>query len=242
MPSMRVEKGGIALYWYGGPMVFNIGDIPRTARVSVARMWYHVLNRGNRREPVFHKPGDYDAFVEAMTDAGTRVRIDLLGYCLMPNHFQLEVVELAQMAAATSGFVERRGAGPRQALAGAGQRATLSRGPQTIAVLGIARPAIWKRVMDPRDSNPPRAGVVLGFARAATEGRQIKALCPLFRPDRMHKSRDARRESSCRPSPGSRTGRRGHKNAQSSAKHHGPQSSVRTAGWQISGRARRRNR
>jgi hypothetical protein len=74
MPSKRVEKGGIALYWYGGPMVFNIGDIPRTARVSVAGMWYHVLNRGNRREPVFHKPGDHDAFVEAMTDAGTRVR------------------------------------------------------------------------------------------------------------------------------------------------------------------------
>jgi putative transposase len=88
-------------------MVFNIGGIPRTARVSVAGMWYHVLNRGNRREPVFHKPGDYDAFVEAMTDAGTRVRVDRLGYCLMPNHFQLEVVELAQMAAARSAVVER---------------------------------------------------------------------------------------------------------------------------------------
>jgi putative transposase len=72
-------------------MVFNIGGMPRTARASVGGMWYHVLNRGNRREPVFHKPGDYDAFVEAMTDAGTRVRIDLLGYCLMPNHFHLVV-------------------------------------------------------------------------------------------------------------------------------------------------------
>jgi hypothetical protein len=131
---------------------------------------------------VFHKPGDYDAFVEAMSDACTRVRVDLLGYCLMPNNFQLELVEFAQMAmaAARSGFVERRGAGPRQALAGAGQRATLSRGPQTIAVLGIARPAIWKRFMDPRDSNSPRAGVVLAFARAATEGQRIKALFPLF--------------------------------------------------------------
>jgi hypothetical protein len=96
MPSKRVEKGGqkggIALYWYGGPMVFNIGGIPRTARVCVAGMWYYVLNRGNRRNPAFHKPGDYDAFVKAITDACTRVRVDLLGYCLMPNHFQLEVV------------------------------------------------------------------------------------------------------------------------------------------------------
>ena len=61
-------------------MVFNIGGIPRTAHASVSGMWYHVLNRDNRREPVFHQPGDYDAFVEAMTDAGTRVRVDLLGY------------------------------------------------------------------------------------------------------------------------------------------------------------------
>ncbi len=34
-------------------------------------MWYHALNRGNRREAVFHKDevGDYAAFVEAMVDA-----------------------------------------------------------------------------------------------------------------------------------------------------------------------------
>jgi hypothetical protein len=34
--------------------------------------------------------------------------------------------------------------------------------------------------MDPRDSNSPWAGVVLAFARAATEGQRIKALFPLF--------------------------------------------------------------
>ena len=58
-------------------------------RASVGGMWYHALNRGNRREAVFHKPGDYDAFVEAMTDVSVRVPADLLGYCLMPNHFHL---------------------------------------------------------------------------------------------------------------------------------------------------------
>ena len=52
-------------------------------------MWYHVLNRGNRREVVFHKPGDYDAFIEAMVGANARLPMDLLGYCLMPNHFHL---------------------------------------------------------------------------------------------------------------------------------------------------------
>ena len=59
----------------------------RTARASVGGMWYHALNRGNRREAVFHKPGDYDAFIEAMIDARARLPVGLLGYCLMPNHF-----------------------------------------------------------------------------------------------------------------------------------------------------------
>ncbi len=54
-------------------------------------MWCHVLNRGNRREVVFHKPADYDAFVKAMADAQARLPVDILGYCLMPNHFHLVI-------------------------------------------------------------------------------------------------------------------------------------------------------
>jgi putative transposase len=65
--------------------------MPRTARASVAGTWYHVLNRGNRREVVFHKPADYDAFVKAINDAHVRLPVDILGYCLMPNHFHLVI-------------------------------------------------------------------------------------------------------------------------------------------------------
>jgi putative transposase len=63
--------------------------MPRTARASVAHIWYHALNRGNRREDVFHKAADYDAFVQAIVDAHARLSVDILGYCLMPNHFHL---------------------------------------------------------------------------------------------------------------------------------------------------------
>ena len=65
--------------------------MPRTARASVAETWYHVLNRGNRRETVFHKPADYDAFVETVVDSQARLTVDILGYCLMPNHFHLVI-------------------------------------------------------------------------------------------------------------------------------------------------------
>ena len=67
-------------------VLYNRG-MPRMARASVGGMWYHVLNRGNRREAVFHKPDDYDAFVEAIIDARARLSVDVLGYCLMPSHF-----------------------------------------------------------------------------------------------------------------------------------------------------------
>jgi putative transposase len=63
--------------------------MPRTARAAGGGMIDHALNRGNRREPVFHKPADYDAFIEAIADARQRLPRDLFGYCLMPNHFHL---------------------------------------------------------------------------------------------------------------------------------------------------------
>jgi hypothetical protein len=44
------------------------GDgMPRSARASVGALWYHALYRGSRREAVFHKPCDYDAFVDAVS-------------------------------------------------------------------------------------------------------------------------------------------------------------------------------
>jgi putative transposase len=63
--------------------------MPRTARAIVGGMIYHVLNRGNNRARVFHSAADYARFVTLMSDAQSRVKLDVLGVCLMPNHFHL---------------------------------------------------------------------------------------------------------------------------------------------------------
>jgi putative transposase len=63
--------------------------MPRTARSSVGGYCYHVLNRGNGRATVFHKPRDYQAFVALIAEAVLRQPIRLLAYCVMPNHFHL---------------------------------------------------------------------------------------------------------------------------------------------------------
>ncbi|HEV2969355.1 MAG TPA: transposase [Pirellulales bacterium] len=61
----------------------------RTARASAGGMCYHVLNRGNGRAEVFHKDGDFAAFLELMAEANERLPLRILGYVLMPNHFHL---------------------------------------------------------------------------------------------------------------------------------------------------------
>jgi putative transposase len=63
--------------------------MPRSARASKGGYCYHVLNRGNGRQTVFHKDGDYAAFVKLLHEAGERLPMRLLAYCLMPNHFHL---------------------------------------------------------------------------------------------------------------------------------------------------------
>lgn len=63
--------------------------MPRSARAAVGGLCYHVLNRGNARAEVFHKPEDYDAFLDLFSPACERLRMRILGWCLMPNHFHL---------------------------------------------------------------------------------------------------------------------------------------------------------
>src|SRR5438067_1910763 len=63
--------------------------MPRTARASRANVYYHVMNRGNRRAEVFHKAKDYQAFVKVLDDLGEQMGLRVLAYCLMPNHFHL---------------------------------------------------------------------------------------------------------------------------------------------------------
>lgn len=63
--------------------------MPRTARAAEGGLIYHVLNRGNGRMSLFHKPADYAAFENVLAEGLQRHAVDLLSYCLMPNHWHL---------------------------------------------------------------------------------------------------------------------------------------------------------
>lgn len=63
--------------------------MPRTARAVAANGLYHVLNRGNGRQDLFHKPQDYQAFLRVLAEGLERYPVDLMCYCLMSNHWHL---------------------------------------------------------------------------------------------------------------------------------------------------------
>jgi len=49
----------------------------------------HVVTRGNARATVFHSADDYASFMALVSAARDRVPIELLAWCLMPNHVHL---------------------------------------------------------------------------------------------------------------------------------------------------------
>ena len=63
--------------------------MPRTARASAGGYCYHVINRGNARQDVFHQPEDFAAFARLLGEASERLPMRLVGWCLMTNHFHL---------------------------------------------------------------------------------------------------------------------------------------------------------
>jgi putative transposase len=65
--------------------------VPRVPRSLQSGLVYHLINRGNGQARVFHKPQDYEAFLDLLAAAKQRQPVKLLAFCLMPNHFHLVV-------------------------------------------------------------------------------------------------------------------------------------------------------
>ena len=67
----------------------------RQLRVEYPGAIYHVLNRGDRREPIFHDDADRRRFLETLSETCVKSGWQVHAYCLMNNHFHL-VIETPQ--------------------------------------------------------------------------------------------------------------------------------------------------
>ena len=61
----------------------------RPLRIEYPGAWYHVMNRGRRREKIFASPKDYEMFIVVLQEAVEMWNLKVAAYCLMPNHYHL---------------------------------------------------------------------------------------------------------------------------------------------------------
>jgi len=63
----------------------------RPLRISYPGAWYHIMNRGRRKERIFLTQADYEAFVIVLKETAKMWNLKISAYCLMPNHYHLLV-------------------------------------------------------------------------------------------------------------------------------------------------------
>ena len=68
--------------------------MPRQARILVDEGYYHIVTRGNDKKVLFHQKKDYSVFLDIILKYLARIKINILHYCLMPNHIHLLVKTL----------------------------------------------------------------------------------------------------------------------------------------------------
>ena len=65
--------------------------MPRKLRIEYEGALYHVINRGDRREPIFRDDPDRKRFLETLGEACAKTDWQVHALCLMGNHFHLVV-------------------------------------------------------------------------------------------------------------------------------------------------------
>jgi putative transposase len=63
--------------------------MPRTERVDIGGLIYHVINRANGRFTIFEDDDAYKEFESIMKEAQEKFNMRILAYVLMPNHWHI---------------------------------------------------------------------------------------------------------------------------------------------------------
>ena len=65
--------------------------MPRRARMYIPELPYHVVQRGNNRDPCFLEPENYQYYLELWQTLSERYGVAIHAYCLMTNHIHFLV-------------------------------------------------------------------------------------------------------------------------------------------------------
>ncbi len=60
--------------------------MPRGPRITFDNALFHIVNRGNARQEIFHEPADFDKFAYILACYKDKFGFKMYHCCLMPNH------------------------------------------------------------------------------------------------------------------------------------------------------------
>jgi len=63
--------------------------MPRTARILLNNVCYHIINRGNQKQNIFLEKLDFEKYLEILKHYKNKYNFKLYAYCLMLNHVHL---------------------------------------------------------------------------------------------------------------------------------------------------------
>ena len=61
----------------------------RPLRIQYPDAWYHLMNRGRRREEIYTDKHDYMGFIDLLQEVSEIFNVSIAAYCLMSNHYHL---------------------------------------------------------------------------------------------------------------------------------------------------------
>jgi putative transposase len=63
--------------------------MPRVRRKFQRYRFYHIFNRGNRKQDIFKDVDDYSFFLFRLQEIASQYSLQVKAYCLMDNHYHL---------------------------------------------------------------------------------------------------------------------------------------------------------
>lgn len=80
----------------------------RKKRIWVPHLFYHIVCRGNRRDALFKDDGDFKTFLHILNQVNERAPFELASYCLMTNHFHLQLRSQDQPISKVMSLINKR--------------------------------------------------------------------------------------------------------------------------------------
>ena len=131
----------------------------RKLRIECAGAIYHVMNRGERQEPIFEDESDRERFLETLREACLKTDCQVHAYCLMSNHFHLVLPGAGNTPGQSGGWnaVVPQHLTPRGSTGGIGGSATLCSGCYKWLIVDGGGTGYLRTVCEYVHLNPVRA-------------------------------------------------------------------------------------